>query len=213
MTKRPQTKIVIADDEAELEARTTAATARPPVQIDIEDYSAGGKLELQGDAPPEGGLSPAPAAAAAALPSPSEDPIERLNERRAAIHAQQRNPFPPGSAIRYESRIRIVEAWQYNGKLAEAPQYVDRSWAAWGEYDEERKLEPGPALRVPIPNSPTGDKLCRKGDYVVRQEVTLALGVEPDVQLEVWPKDEFERFFLPKRTDPEKAGQVEVEAP
>ena len=44
--KRPTIKTVIADDEAELDAKTAAAQVRPPVQIDIEDYTAGGKLKL-----------------------------------------------------------------------------------------------------------------------------------------------------------------------
>jgi hypothetical protein len=59
-----------------------------------------------------------------------------------------------------------------------------------------RKLEPGPALRVPTPG-PYAEKLCRKDDYVVRQRVTLAVGVPAETQIDVWSKDEFERFFLP----------------
>lgn len=209
--KRPATKVLVADSPEELDQKTADATARPAVQVDVEDYTAGGKLQLEDDALTKDLVEKLESAQA--LPPPAaDDPIEKLNEKRKEIHSAQRNPFPTPSTIRYESRIRIVEAWQYNGRLAEAPQYVDRSWAAWGEYDEERKLEPGPALRVPL-NGPVPEKLCRKGDYVVRQEVVIALGLEPDVRLEVWRQDDFEKFFLPTRTGPEKAGQVEVEAP
>lgn len=220
--KRPAVKTVIADDLEQLEAKTADAAARTPVQVDIEDYTAGGKLKLDPGEPP---------APAEALPPPSEEPlppddttfenidaINVLNARRAKIHEQQRahnepkapEIFPSAGVTRYESRIRIVEAWQYHGQLAEAPPYVDRGWAAWGDWDEERKIEPGPALRVPMEHGRETEKMCRKGDYVVRQEVTIALGVEPDVRVEVWQKEEFEKFFLPTRTSPENPGQVGI---
>ena len=134
------------------------------------------------------------------------DALNVLNARRAKIHEQQRaanapprvpDVFPPNVHTRYESRIRIVEAWQYNGNLAEAPIFVDRSWAAWGDWDEERKIEPGPALRVPMQQGRETEKLCRKGDYVVKQEVRLTLTMAPDVVLEVWRREDFEKFFLP----------------
>jgi hypothetical protein len=79
---------------------------------------------------------------------------------------------------------------------------------------EERKIPPGPALRVPMAHGRETEKLCRKGDYVVRQEVTIALGLDPDVRLEVWPKEEFEKFFLPTRTPaPGPAGASGVDHP
>jgi hypothetical protein len=97
--------------------------------------------------------------------------------------------------IRYESRIRILEAYQYKGLLADAPDWVDRNWMAHGDYDPLRNIEAGPALRVPTPR---GDyALVRPGDYVVKQEVVLAPGLDPDVQLECWPQDSFERLFIP----------------
>lgn len=203
--KRPTaSKILVADSPEELDQKVADASQRPPVQIDIEDYAAGGKLTLEGDA-----VTPA----APQIAAPTEDPIQILNEARAKVHEAQRNPtpgriLPDPASVRYESRIRIIDAWQYNGNLAEAPAYVDRSWAAWGEYDEERKLEPGPALRVPLEHGREVEKLCRKGDYIVRQEVVIALGVEPDVRLEVWRKDEFEKMFLPTRANAEPEGNA-----
>lgn len=118
------------------------------------------------------------------------------------------HPFPDPALVRYESRIRVVEAWQYHGTLTTAPPWIDRSWAAWGEFDQERKINPGPALRVPItsghdPSTGSGEKMARVDDYVVRQEVTLALGVAPDAQIDVWRKEEFEKFFLPQRVPAE----------
>lgn len=105
---------------------------------------------------------------------------------------------PPAGTIRYISRIRIVDAWQYRGALADAPAFVDRNWAAWGEYDEKRALPAGPALRVPTPGA-VAEKLARAGDYIVRQSVTLVDGLPPEEHIDVWPREDFERFFLPQR--------------
>ena len=66
----------------------------------------------------------------------------------------------------------IVDAFQYPGSLIHAPDWVDRNWAAYADnYDPVRDMEPGPALRVPTYRGDT--VLCRKGDYVARQEVKL----------------------------------------
>lgn len=105
-------------------------------------------------------------------------------------------PIAPGAAVRYQSRIHIVDAWQYAGSLGVAPAFVDRNWASWGEYDEHRKLPPGPALRVPTPG-PVAEKMCRVGDYVVKQSVTLAHGVPPEEHIDVWTREAFEQLFLP----------------
>ena len=99
------------------------------------------------------------------------------------------------SAVRYEGRIRILEAFQYHGTLKDAPSWVDRNWAAFADWDPLRGIEAGPALRVPTHR---GDNaLARQGDYVVRQEVVLTHDMPPDTQLEVWPRDQFERYFIP----------------
>jgi hypothetical protein len=170
------TKIVVADTPEELDAATRAVTPK------IEDVPSSAPLTIT-DAGDEG----------------RQHSLRELNEARKEIFDKQRGIFPAASEVRYESRIRISEAWQYNGVLAEAPAWVDRSWAAWDDGDGTRRILPGPALRVPSPTVPTGSKLCRRGDYVVRQEVTIALGLEPDIQVEVWPREEFERFFLPRK--------------
>lgn len=100
-----------------------------------------------------------------------------------------------GPNIRYESRIRVLEAFQYRGSLQDAPAWVDRNWAGYGDWDPLRNIAAGPALRVP---SPHGDVvLARPGDYVVRQSVTIAHHVEPIEQVEVWARDNFERTFIP----------------
>ena len=60
-------------------------------------------------------------------------------------------------------------------------------------------------MKIPVsrtisgPTPADGFKFCRIGDYVVRQNVTLVDGLEPEESLDVWPKDDFERLFLPCR--------------
>ena len=97
--------------------------------------------------------------------------------------------------IRYEGRIKIVDAWQYPGTLRGAPPYVDRNWVGWGDYDPMRQIEPGPALRVPMLG---GDiVMCRPGDYVVTQEVRIIADEPGELKVEVWEQQQFERLFLP----------------
>jgi hypothetical protein len=116
------------------------------------------------------------------------------------------SPVPAGtSTIHYESRIAIIEAWQYGGSVRSAPDFIDRNWVG---FDER------PILRVPLPARPDGEPaICRIGDYVVRQVVTLASGVPPEEKLEVWQQAEFERLFIPKRPGAERHGkQVDADA-
>jgi len=107
-------------------------------------------------------------------------------------------PLRHPAEITYKSRISILSAWRYPGVLADAPEWIDRSWTSWGEYDLQRKLEAGPALRVPTSSlaSPQVEKLARIGDYVVRQNVAVAYDWE-ETGIDVWTKEEFERLFVP----------------
>ena len=139
--------------------------------------------------PSQPGETPAPAGAAA---------FTLGSEYSAPVSAA---PSPPPT-VTYRSRISVVEAWRYPGQLAQAPQFIDRSWTAWAEATIDGKPA-GPALRIPVTRSISGPppidgtKLCRIGDYVVRQNVTLVDGLEPEEHLDVWPKDDFERLFMP----------------
>jgi hypothetical protein len=104
-------------------------------------------------------------------------------------------------SLSYQSRIRIVEAWRYPGSLRDAPPFIDPNWAAWGDPDDDRGLTAGPALRIPA-RSPTGEKLARIGDYVVRQEVALTSELSGEIEVDVWPADQFERLFMPTTEKP-----------
>lgn len=199
MARKPQ--VVVADTPEELDTATAAAagntTLNPNVTRDANPTGSGPPPEIK-DLPPAG----QPLEVQNPLQATPES-LKNLNEQRRDVYEKQRAntpQFPNANTTRYESRIRIAEAWQYNGQLASAPGWVDRSWAAWGDADSLRGLEQGPALRVPTVGQVT-EKVARVGDYVVRQEVTIALGVEPDIQIEVWEKENFEKFFLPSHPD------------
>ena len=97
--------------------------------------------------------------------------------------------------LRYESRITIVDAWQYPGSLRDAPNWVDRNWAAYSDFDPVRAIEPGPCLRIPMLTGETA--VARIGDYVVTQEVRYD-EFSSDLRIEVWPQTQFEKLFMPK---------------
>jgi hypothetical protein len=111
--------------------------------------------------------------------------------------------LPPGTRIRYEGRVRIIEAWCFNGRIQEAPPFVDRNWLAYGSHDDERGIPEGPMIQMPNwvhrdgRSTQLPDKICRIGDYVVKQEVLLDAGRESHVKVEVWQRDEFEKVFIP----------------
>lgn len=115
-------------------------------------------------------------------------PPQKFGEVDAISRTQQ-------GGIRYEGRIRVLDAFQYNGDLSKAPEWVDRNWLAYGDHDPLRGIEPGPALRVPLPSGQ--HVMCRIGDYVVQQSVRLTADHPGDMRLEVWAKDDFRKNFLP----------------
>ena len=136
---------------------------------------------------------------------PEEDPDDEEDDEDddAGIpHVDPTEPHHPPAATnasplepsRYTQRIRVLEAYQYKGKLTDAPAYVDRSWAAYGSVDPLRDIPAGPA--VAVPDNLGGSALARIGDYIVRQSVTVAEGIE-DTRVEVWSRESFEKFFLP----------------
>lgn len=126
---------------------------------------------------------------------PGDDDIQSPRERRLAATAAVAAPVSPAQGnIRYEGRIRILEAFQYAGRLDIAPAWVDRNWLAHGDFDDLRQIPAGPCLRVPLPSG--NNAIARIGDYVVQQEVVLAPGMPTDVRVEVWAKTDFEKNFL-----------------
>jgi len=137
-------------------------------------------------------------ASAEAVPAAMVDPGTPPEGASPEIFGEILSTQPVGE-VRYESRIRVLEAYQYPGNLKGAPDWIDRNWIAYApDYDPLRNIEPGPALRVPTKGD-TETVLCRPGDYVVKQSVTILQGVEPDIVVEVWARESFEKNFLPDR--------------
>lgn len=132
-----------------------------------------------------------PGARGAGAIDPGDDDIQSPRERRLAATAPV---LPAQGNIRYEGRIRILEAFQYAGRLDSAPAWIDRNWLAHGDFDDLRQIPAGPCLRVPLPSG--NNAIARIGDYVVQQEVVLAPGMPTDVRVEVWAKTDFEKNFL-----------------
>jgi len=114
---------------------------------------------------------------------------------------------PPGplGVHHYEARITIVDAWQYPGNLVKAPEWIDRNWAAYADHDPVREIEPGPALRVPLPSGVNA--MVRIGDYVARQEVRVTKELS-DIRLEVWPAEQFEKLFMPVQVEPKELHPI-----
>lgn len=98
-------------------------------------------------------------------------------------------------SVRYEGRIQVLDAFRYPGVLKDAPDWVDRNWIAFADHDDVRNIPAGPCLRVPLPSGVTA--VCRVGDYVVQQEVRVALDTPGDVRIEVWPAEQFQKNFMP----------------
>jgi hypothetical protein len=144
----------------------------PPSQQTSATETQQGGVVPPGPTPPAGAVSPA------------DEDIISPRERRLAQ-----------GQIRYEGRIRVLEAFQYLGRLDSAPAWVDRNWLAHGDVDDLRKIPAGPMLRVPVPNTPNF-ALCRIGDYVCQQEIVLDVGVPSAVRVEVWAKDDFQKNFM-----------------
>lgn len=137
---------------------------------------------------------------------PPKDPDEIISpDHPEKLYESRSRPVTePGSAPRagiiYESRIRVLDAWQYLGRVtADAPEWIDRNWIGWADHDGLRGLEAGPCLRVPLV---TGDiAVCRAGDYIARQEVLMLADFPGDIRLEVWPQSQFEKLFIPTKAD------------
>lgn len=176
------------------------------------------------DVDPLPGEMPGRVPDAGAHPSYPESYTAAMNAMTAQQRAKRANEganyLPPQSAlpdlknVRYEGRVRIIEAWRFTGVITEAPAYVDRNWLAYGGYDEERGINPGPMIQMPQTDEhghrSGPDRYCRIGDYIVQQEIRLDAGQKSHIKVEVWPRDEFEKVFI---IVPSDEPELQLEAP
>jgi hypothetical protein len=133
--------------------------------------------------------SPAAIAAAQGEPQATPQPPPAPMPDILAGPPVDRGPFT------IEHRIRITEAWQYPGYAHSAPDWIDRNWIGYADHDPVRGIEPGPCLRIPGCEGAIGVTICRIGDWVARQQVTADDQTTRDT-LAVWPREQFERFFV-----------------
>jgi hypothetical protein len=152
--------------------------------------------------------------------------MQELNEQRRRIYDEQRGRYPGSQAarpaitpsdaditraeVRYESRIQIVDAWQYPGRLSPTtPGWIDRNWVGYADDDPIRGIAAGPCLRVPSSHDPSEVVLARIGDYVCRQQVLTDDGGPPVIRTEVWAAEQFQRLFVAvaTRAAPERSEE------
>lgn len=98
--------------------------------------------------------------------------------------------LPVGTEVQYEPRVSIVTAYRFNGQVAKAPDYIDRNWISYND---------GPTLTVMDGDVEIG--LCKVGDWICRQDVTIDDASEPEGKrvvkgkLAVISSDEFDRLY------------------
>lgn len=145
-------------------------------------------------------------AQAGATADPTSLPKAQVKGKAKNIQGGATAPKPPASPapsakssadIKFVSRIRITEAYQYFPQtLSVAPIWVDRNWVGYaGQHDSVRNIEPGPCLRVPDPSQDDRVIVARAGDYVVMQDVVID-DKTSIIEIEVWEREQFERLFM-----------------
>lgn len=165
---------------------------------DPDTVRAPTKLPPAGN-PPEPVHAGSPAPAQKSFSGADGDDLRRSLYTEQRHREPLRNPILEGQVLghplqKYESRITVVEAWQYAGQLGSAPDFVDKNWLGYAQDDTLRQIPAGPCLRVP---TGTGDEVvCRIGDYIVQQEVKIDSNIS-DLRIEVWAKEHFQKMFLP----------------
>jgi hypothetical protein len=140
----------------------------------------------------------------------SDDDVAAVNAERKRIYEAQRRrhgiadkpaitpadaDFSTPSSVSYTSRIQIIDAWRYPGSLSDAPDWIDRNWAGYGDDDVLRHIPSGPCLRVPSHSSPAEVVLARVGDFVCRQSVALDGGAV-EMRTDVWPAEQFMKIWI-----------------
>lgn len=200
MARSTKGKIIVADSPEELEEQLRDFAELPGRPSHGEDKSIADPVgELITNPPPgPGPFNPDDVPGDIdSPPDPGDGPTQDPDPMHSAqIVPHDKQPPIPGMS-RYESRIHVVDAWKYTGSLHSRPDFVSPEWVSWAEYDERTKQPAGPALRVPT-DGPYAEKLCRKGDYIVKQLVTMDHSMPAYPQLDVWTEAEFERMFIPR---------------
>ena len=117
-----------------------------------------------------------------ATPPPTTSvPVTSRGSRAPDIRQALARAAASPNATKYRSRVTIGAAYQYDGRLHQAPDWVDRNWAA---YDE------GPAINVPDIG------IVRAGQWIVTQEVLDDEGRVSFTELKVYDDGVFKSLFM-----------------
>ena len=138
------------------------------------DPVAAARASLLEDAARASGMAPA---AGIETPQPITQRGSRVPEIRQALARAATLP----DAARYRSRITVGAAYRYDGKLHQAPDYIDRNWAAWDD---------GPAISVPDVG------IVRQGQWIVIQKVLNDQGTVDYEELKVYDDQVFRSLFM-----------------
>ena len=92
------------------------------------------------------------------------------------------------SVKRWLQRIVVLDAYQFDGHVQTAPQWVDRNWLM---FSDAAKNEVGVGTVLNVPG--IGD--CRVGDYIVLQDVLEEDGARVS-KVEIYKRQDFERLFI-----------------
>lgn len=145
-----------------------------PVQAVLDPVAEARRSLLEDAARASGGApAPAPTTPVAVTRRGSSAPDIRQALARAAARP---------NTTQYRSRVTVGSAWQYDGALHTAPDWVDRNWAAY---------EDGPAINVPDIG------IVKKNQWIVVQQVLDDHGVVDFTELKVYDDAVFRSLFMP----------------
>lgn len=148
--------------------------APDPVTSQLDPVAAARQSLLEDAARARGGNAPPPEpTTAVAAPRAGN----RAPDIRRALALAAALP----NTTKWRSRVTIGAAWQYDGRLHLAPDWVDRNWAAWDD---------GPAIEVPDVG------LVRKGQWIVVQQVENEDGTLAHEDLKVYDDTTFRSLFM-----------------
>ena len=127
-------------------------------------------------------------------PASASPPVPRIPQRDTG-HERHDHPHAavppkegqPGS-FTWKQRVLVNEAYQFNGRVQEAPPWVDKNWLG---HDDAAKDATGSPIVLVIPGIGT----CRRGDYIVQQSVLDDDNMWQD-RIEIYKREDFERMFV-----------------
>lgn len=127
-------------------------------------------------------------------PKPAPQVISRAGNRAPDIRQALARAAQLPDSTKWRSRVTIGSAWQFDGQLHLAPDWVDRNWAAW---------EDGPALNVPDVG------IVKKDQWIVVQQVLDDHGGLAYEEIKVYPDGTFRSLFMPETGALHGPGQAD----